>query len=80
MLLVQLCLPHHGTRLGAILWLHGTLPGLAQHLASLLKAVGAGGGPGPDRLDRLILIGFYKFLYVFTGLEPGGPKPDREFA
>ena len=29
------------------------------------KAAGAGGGPGPDRRS--------------PGLEPGGPKPDREF-
>ena len=42
----------------------------------LSKAVGAGGGPGPDRLDRLVLV---VFLHVLIGLEPGDPKSDRLF-
>ena len=40
---------------------------------------GRGGGPGPDRLGRLALIGSSRCLLVFTGLEPGDPKSDRRF-
>ena len=43
------------------------------------KAVGTGGGPGPDRLDLLALIGSSGFLFAFAGLEPGDPKSDRRF-
>ena len=32
----------------------------------MIKAVGAGGGPGPDRLDRLFFVGFYMFLSVWS--------------
>ena len=50
-----------------------------EHSRPFSKAVGAVGGPGPDRLDRLVLIDLDRILQVSTGLEPGDPKSDRRF-
>ena len=40
--------------------------GTEKYSFDVNKAVGAGGGPGPDRLDRLVLVGFYMFLSVWS--------------
>jgi len=53
--------------------------GFQTRTNNINEAVEAGGGPGPDRLERLALIRPSEFLRVFTKLEPGDPKSDRRF-